>query len=206
MTRWEVQLETTEPGWVLVPDGATVDHDSWTEQMVTGLRALWAENSSDADDQEIRAILAAGLRAREESPAALLFLVWPLQTPVAVLCSVLVAPSEDVSDWMAEHEPLHAVEATHIGPGVQYVQRHTRTNSAGEEQELISLALVFDDGASALVIRTGETLPALLAHLHAGLGGLLATVRMVDPDGAEFRSLPPRDVLADEAWDLETIR
>lgn len=206
MTKWQVQLETTQPGWVQVPDGATTDHDSWIEQMVAGLGELWGQNSSDADEQEIRDILSAAVRAREQSPAALLFLVCPLQSPVAVLCSVLVAPSQDVADWMAEHEVLHAVEATHVGPGVQYVQRHTRTNAAGEEHELISLAFVFDDGVSALVIRTAETLPALLAHLHAGLSGLLATVRMVDPDGAQFRSVASGTVVADEPWDLETTR
>jgi len=206
VTQWEVELETTQPGWVLVPDGAAIDHDSWTEQMVAGLRELWGESSSDEDDAEVRAILSAGIRAREQSPAALLFLVWPLQTPVAVLCSVLVAPSEDVADWMAEHEELHAVEAAHIGPGVQFVQRHTRKDPAGEEHDLISLAFVFDDGVSALVIRTAETLPALLAHLHAGLGGVLATVRMAGPDGAQFHSLVPGRVVADEQWDLETTR
>lgn len=206
MTKWQVQLETTEPGWVQVPDSATTDHDSWTEQMVAGLRGLWEQDWSEGDEEEVRGILAAGIRAREQSPAAVMFLVWPLQRPVAVLCSVLVAPSQDVAAWMAEHEELHLVEATHIGPGVQYAQRHTRKNSAGEEHELMSLAFVFDDGASALVIRTAETLPALLAQLHAGLGGLLATVRMVDSEGTEFRSLSPSDVLADEPWDLETTR
>src|SRR5699024_6677906 len=104
--------------------------------MVAGLGEVWGQNSSDADEQEIRDILSAAVRAREQSPAAVMFLVWPLQSPVAVLCSVLVAPSQDVADWMAEHEVLQAVEATRVGPGVECGQRPGRVDAAGDEREL----------------------------------------------------------------------
>ncbi|WP_159620947.1 hypothetical protein [Ruania rhizosphaerae] len=204
--RWSVGLETVAPGWLLIPAGMSEeDRTAWVDARVAELREAWGAEWGPGSEDRVRSLLVAGAEERSESDALLLFQVWPVFAPIAAMCRIAVLPNDGLPPWSEWGGVAHRVEAPHVGPGVQYTERHEREMGGAGLHEVFSTALVFNDDRSALVIALQEMPAIVLNDIRDGFVGLLDSIRLQAPDGSAFASQEPAGVLDDGPWRVEAV-
>lgn len=198
--------EFDAPGWLQLPRGlAPKDHGQWIATALSWLSALMHEAGSPMDEPavpEFRRILRAGLEERARSRSFVIYLVFPVATPAAVLCHLNVMASEALPPWSALDGVVHSAEAPHIGPGVQFSSGH-RVYAGGRPTELCAVHFAFDDGEVALLMSLEESVPVLISRALPGFVQLKDALRMERRDGGRFTSVPPEGVLEEAPWRLE---
>lgn len=204
--QWRVSLETVEPGWLLVPTSMDDQaQTTWVTERTAELRTMWGEEWQPGYDEAVTGLLTAAAQERTSSDAALLFQVWPVAAPIAVMCRVGVLENNGLPPWGEWLGVAHRIEAPNIGPGVQYTHQRTHTGDDQETVEVFSMAYVFDDGESVLVAALQESPALILNELQQGFVGLLDSLRLEAADGTVFNSKEPAGILDDGPWPLESV-
>lgn len=208
---WSLDLveDIDIPGWVFVPEGlGRPEQEVWlgeAGQLLTEI--IGSENSGDpvATAREVRTVLESGLAARADSGSYVIYQVWPVVAPAAVICHVNVVSSNDLPDWSELDGAMHAAEARYIGPGLQFSTRRSVDGPEGPV-ELNSVHLVFDGGDVALMLTLEESLAPLVSRALTGLTVLKDALQLTRADGTKFVSNAPVGIATDEPWPFDEAR
>jgi len=202
-TSWQVSVDTTDDGWLLVPSGLSADRRrQWRDEALASIFTLWGSAWDRVARSQAAASLDHALNVRDASVAIYVFQVWHRVAPVAPLCRIIVTRSEGAPLWSDLPGRTYAVTAPNIGPGLQYSNRRVLHDENGVGHEMASSVFVFDDGETTLMIATDEIDPIFHVQMQAGLAGLVETISMNRADGVPFRSLQSEVVPADDHWEM----
>jgi len=194
-------------GWLYIPrEMSEEERREWVTAALERLRPMigverW--DGSATTSSHLRELLESGIEREVDMESLATFQVWPIPGPAALLCRVTVVPSRIVRGVLGNPPVgvVHPVDATHIGPGVQF---STRTPVELEEGvvDLYSVDLIFDDGTAAVVISLEQSMAALITHAFPGLGVLKDVVQIDRPDGSRFTSTQPTVVPDVQPWEM----
>ncbi len=202
--RWTVSLDTVSPGWLRIPTLTDSDaREQWIAERTDDLRGMWEKDWQEGYEAAVPEQLRAAAEERLASDVSMLFQIWPVRVPATVMCRVAILVNDTVYPWNEWSGVAHRVEAPHVGPGVQYTHHRYYVDEDGQRTDLFSLAFVFDDGESLLVVTLQESPAPAISAVLEGFIGLLDTLRMETADGTPFVSREPKGILDDGPWRLE---
>ncbi|UFU07089.1 hypothetical protein [Ruania halotolerans] len=210
-TPWTVDVvdDLQIPGWFYVPAGMSATEESaWLAACLDELPTAIGTAGLDGAElgpEDVLPILREALEVRSTSPSHGIFQVWPTRAPAAVTCHITILARADAPRWTELDAVVHAIEAPHIGPGLQCSIRGT-VDRDGVSIETASVHLVFDDGETTLMLSINESVAALVALALPGLVALMESIRLVGPEGASFRSRAPSGIVEDPPWQIEEDR
>lgn len=189
------------PGWVLLPYGAAEDlRGPWATEVAAAVRTLPPLPELSSSEEDISALLRAGLEIRDESSSALLYLVFPAAAAVATLCSVDFIRTSDLPQLASTDGRSFPAEARHIGPGLQWSTRRTIADDDGTEVEISSVHLVFCDEEHGIMISLGEAASLTVSQTLTGMAVLKNAIEVTRPDGTTLRSTASSVLLEESVW------
>jgi hypothetical protein len=201
---WSLAVQTTEPGWLMLPDGLERDaREPWVAEAAAELRAAWGELWQPEHDDVVPRLLAQALDDRAASPSIAVFQVWPIFAPVAAMCRITVVPTAVAPPWREMGGVLQPIEAAGLGAGLQWTHGSEMTLPDGSTIDMVSVHFAFDDGETTVIVGVDETLAALFVRMQPGLRGMLDTVRVERAGGSPFEAHAPEGFLRDETWPIE---
>lgn len=207
---WSIGVaeEVDIPGWLYLPaDLSTEEQDTWLDEAGTALVDLIQATAPQLDlpptiAGQVREVLQAGLSARAESTCELMYQVWPVAGPAAVLCEVNATRTEELPDWKQMPGRVHDAVARHIGPGLQYSTRRVVDEGDGPE-DLSAVHFVFADASYAFLLSLQEGPSPLIAQALTPLAIFKDALAVVREDGELFSSTPVVEVIEDSAWPVD---
>jgi hypothetical protein len=196
--------EVDLPGWVWLPeDMEPAQRDSWVEEVVPAVIELIGNPEPDGGSTtsvDVRAVLESGLEARAESPSYMMYLVFPVHAPAAVMCHVNLVQTQDLPDWDDFSGRMHPAQARYLGPGVQITTEVTAETDQGPA-ELTTLVYIFADAEAGIVVTFEPAFPQLIAQAMVGAGLLINALAVSRPDGTAFEAAPSTaPVIAGDEW------
>lgn len=209
LTGWTLDFaeDIDLPGWVPLPQGLTAaEEDEYASGVAGHLQELITETRPELSPpsvEQLQSLVRDGLAARASSDSAMVYQVWPVGGPYFVFCHVNFARAADLPDWSDLPGTVHAAEARHIGPGLQYSNRRQIEDEHGDPLDVSAIHLIFADGDYAVMVGLEEASSALITQSLVGLGLYKNALIVSRGDGSTFTSEPPSAVIADSEWPID---
>lgn len=185
MTVAAIDVSTTEPGWLLVPEfGSTSERAAWVAQRLEELEAASPEQIPWAHREVLGTLLeVADDRRRDDDDY--LFQVWPLDVPACAFVHVACGVLPDDAYLPGPGDGL-LYDASELGQGVQIPYTEEMP-----EGEALGMRFLFVQGRDAVIVDVEPTSPVLLAGVMPGMHGLLQSLKVTRSNGSRFVADPP---------------
>lgn len=207
---WQLDLveDIDLPGWVWLPEDMEPDQRTgWVEEVVPAVVELIGDGqtgSGPSISADVRAVLESGLDARDESPSYMMYMVFPVHAPAAVMCHVNLVQTRDLPGWDDFAGRMHTVEGRNLGPGVQITTELTADTDQGPV-EVATVVYVFADEEAGIVITFEPSLPELIAQAMIGAGIFINALSVTRPDGSAFQAAPTTaPIVAGDEWPFDS--
>lgn len=200
-----IDVTTTEPGWLRIPDGLSAEQASaWVEAVAGELREAWGESWDDRAESMVPAMLADSIEHRPDAHVVLE--AWPVVAPARARLSISIVDRSSVPEWLPLGFDVMPYEGAAAGPGIVAMRRGASAPDDDESVPVVEWAATFDDGERALVAVLDPVPTFFFPYLAAGLHGVVSSIEVTLSDGSPFRAAPSPLALVDDDAEWTSLR
>lgn len=195
---WHVEGLHPNTGWTLIPSTDLVDVQQWVDEECDRVRQWWDGVWGPGAERDVRAVLGQSV-APVETGTLCTWAHWPLPVPVTSRVRVMLAagPTAGVEEWEEAGFDVDEYPGAALGPGLKCLASRDE-NVDGETLHLSTAVYAFAarDAGVLVIVESGARMAFELTL--AGLPIILATLKVVRPDGKEFVAEPVLGLTRDQ--------